>query len=175
MPGGCLTARPGLGGLHAPIDVRIPGKPRGSNRSWLPDPFFTAPIGVAYSHVAPTFTRRRCPDVCWRYTMSPVANRRTAPEKAAMDQASPVDNETPSNLQRHHYQVTLVERAAMPDGGGNGDWYRYVLSSGQARITGLHRGTRDEVTAYAATCAADFNLRSMLGKAGHALGYGRRR
>ena len=41
---------------------------------------------------------------------------------------------------------------------------RYVLSCGTSRITGLHRGTLDEVTAFATSCAEEFNLRSANGK-----------
>jgi RNA recognition motif-containing protein len=74
------------------------------------------------------------------------------------------DNETPSNLLRRRYEVACVEKAAMPVGGQGGDWYRYVLLSGSAQITGLHRGTLEEVTAYATGCAERFNFRSATGK-----------
>lgn len=57
----------------------------------------------------------------------------------------------------------------MPDGGQGGDWYRYVLASGPARITGFHRGTPEEVTEYAKNCAEDFNLRNATGKSTRAL------
>jgi hypothetical protein len=76
------------------------------------------------------------------------------------------DNETPSNLLRRRYEVASVEKATMPLGGQGGDWYRYVLLSGSAQITGLHRGTLEEVTAYAAACAERFNFRSATGKGG---------
>ena len=52
----------------------------------------------------------------------------------------------------------------MPDGGQGTEWCRYVLSCGTSRITGLHRGTIDEVTAFATTCAEEFNRRSAGGK-----------
>ncbi len=69
-----------------------------------------------------------------------------------------------------------MERAAIPDGGEEGsDWYRYVLSSGRAEITGFHRGTLEEVTEYAAGCAEDFNLRSATGKTTRALAYSKKK
>jgi len=88
-----------------------------------------------------------------------------------MESTLPLDNETPSNLLRRQYTVTSVEKAAMPDGTEGDDWYRYVLSCGNAHITGFHRGTLEEVTAYATNCAEDFNLRSATGKSPRTLGY----
>lgn len=79
------------------------------------------------------------------------------------------DDSTPSPLLRRHFEVASVEKVDSPDGGQGGDWYRYVLASGPARITGYHRGTPQEVTDYAASCAADFNLRNATGKSTRAL------
>ena len=84
------------------------------------------------------------------------------------------DGEAPSNLRLYRYEVASVEKAAMPHGGQGGDWYRYVLSSGRDRITGLHRGTLEEVTAYATSCAEDFNLRSATGKSTRAMAYSKK-
>jgi hypothetical protein len=74
------------------------------------------------------------------------------------------EDEAPSSQLRPRYEVASVEKTDMPTGGQGIDWYRYVLASGKARITGFHRGTLEEVTAYAAGCAEDFNLRSAAGK-----------
>jgi len=74
------------------------------------------------------------------------------------------DDELPSILIRHHYEVASVERADLPDDGKGPDWYRYVLSSGRSCITGFHRGSLEEVTEYAAGCAAAFNQRNLTGK-----------
>ena len=63
----------------------------------------------------------------------------------------------------------------MPSGGQGGDWYRYVLASGAARITGYHRGTPEEVAAYANSCVEDFNLRNATGKSTRALASGKSR
>jgi hypothetical protein len=74
------------------------------------------------------------------------------------------EDETPSSQLRPRYEVASVEKATMPTGGQGIDWYRYVLSSGESRIMGFHRGSLEEVTAYAKNCAEDFNLRSVAGK-----------
>jgi hypothetical protein len=75
----------------------------------------------------------------------------------------------PSILVRHCYQVASVERAEL-EGAEGQDWYRYVLASGRSLITGFRRGSLDEVTEYAQTCAEAFNLRSLTGKGSKATG-----
>ncbi|MEJ2386977.1 MAG: hypothetical protein P8Y27_06585 [Chromatiaceae bacterium] len=47
--------------------------------------------------------------------------------------------------------------------------------SGSAQITGLHRGTLEEVSAYAAGCAEQFNFRSATGKSTRVVAYTRKR
>lgn len=79
------------------------------------------------------------------------------------------DDATPSPLLRRHFAVASIEKVDRPDGGQEGDWYRYVLASGPARITGYHRGTPEEVAGYAESCAADFNLRNATGKSARSL------
>ena len=74
------------------------------------------------------------------------------------------NDEVPTSLPSPRFEVTSVEKASMPAGGAGDDWYRYVLASGRAQITGYHRGTREEVSAYAETCAEEFNLRNATGK-----------
>jgi len=75
-----------------------------------------------------------------------------------------LDDVPPSNLLRRYYQVASVEKVPSPVPGAGDDWYRYELKSGPSSITGLHRGTLEEVTEYATECAAAFNMRSMKGK-----------
>ena len=89
--------------------------------------------------------------------------------------APPNTDAIPSRAVRFRYEVASVEKAPVPDGGQGTDWYRYVLSCGNSRITGLHRGTLDEVTAYAASCVEDFNLRSTGGKSKAALAYSKKK
>jgi hypothetical protein len=91
----------------------------------------------------------------------------TAPATAT--NVSLADDDTPSPLLKRHFEVASVEKVDMPDGAQGGEWYRYVLTSGPARITGYHRGTPEELTDYAESCAADFNLRNATGKSARAL------
>jgi hypothetical protein len=65
---------------------------------------------------------------------------------------------------RFRYELALVEPAGTPAGGQEADWYRYILSCGSARITGLRQGTFEEVTGYATGCAAAFNFRGTNGR-----------
>jgi len=87
-----------------------------------------------------------------------------APGDPSTEKKDHSDDETPSSLRPPRYEVTSVEAVAIPEGGASDNWYRYVLSSGDAQITGFHRGSLEEVTAYATSCAEDFNLRSAAGK-----------
>ena len=80
------------------------------------------------------------------------------------DVASSRDSKPPCASVHAHYVVVSVEQAPVPDGGQGTDWCRYVLSCGTSRITGLHRGSIDEVMAFAESCAEGFNLRSATGK-----------
>jgi RNA recognition motif-containing protein len=110
--------------------------------------------------------------------VSHLSGKETAPEPTEDHPALETrrqDDETPSNLLRRRYEVASVEKTEMPDGGEGGDWYRYVLSSGRAQVTGLHRGSLEEVTAYATSCAEDFNLRSATGRSARAPTYQRKK
>lgn len=98
-------------------------------------------------------------------------DKQTAVSLAAADVPSPPGDAAPSGDGkppcagvRSHYVVVSVERAPGPEGGQGPDWCRYVLTCGTSRITGLHPGTIDEVTAFAESCAEGFNLRSTTGK-----------
>ena len=85
--------------------------------------------------------------------------------------AARMEDDIPRYPRKCRYVLASVEKAQMPIDGQEGDWHRYVLSSGNARITGLHRGTLEEVTAYATDCAEEFNLRSATGKSSRMLAY----
>jgi RNA recognition motif-containing protein len=84
-------------------------------------------------------------------------------EAPATTTAAP-DDVPPSNLLRRTYEVASIEKVPAPGNVDSDDWYRYVLTSGPAQITGLHRGTLEEVREYASQCADAFNLRSLTGK-----------
>lgn len=103
--------------------------------------------------------------------VSSQASDKPRSESPQADAASPRDDEIPSTLKRCRYKVDSVEKTSMPIGGQGSDWHRYVLASGNARITGLHRGTLEEVTEYATACAEEFNLRSTTGKSTRVLTY----
>jgi hypothetical protein len=93
----------------------------------------------------------------------------------ASDDAPPRSDVIPGPTIRARYEVISVEQAPVPDGGNGTDWCRYVLSCGNSRITGLHRGTLDEVTAFATGCAEDFNLRSATGRGKASVAYSKKK
>ena len=89
-------------------------------------------------------------------------------QEAAMDHPAGAtrhtDDDTPTIRIGNRYEVATVEKVIVPEGGQGEDWCRYVLSSGRSQITGLHRGTLEEVIEYAASCAELVNSRSATGK-----------
>jgi len=80
------------------------------------------------------------------------------------EQVSLHDYSTPGLPLRPQFVVASVAKAVEPNGGTGEDWYCYELSSGPTRITGYHRGSPEEVMAYAQNCAKDFNQRNATGK-----------
>jgi RNA recognition motif-containing protein len=93
----------------------------------------------------------------------------------AVEPAGRHDDEKPALRARNRYEVATVEKAFVPDGGQGGDWHRYVLSSGCSQIAGLHRGTLEEVTEYAASCAELVNSRSVTGKSTRTCAYSKKK
>jgi len=81
-----------------------------------------------------------------------VKPRRAAEDEQTRDPTRPI------------YELASVEKATMPAGTEGDDWYRYVLSSGRSRITGFHRGTREEAITYASHAVEELNLRNERGK-----------
>jgi len=73
--------------------------------------------------------------------------------------------EAPRAIMHRRFNVALVEKVDCPSGATGDDWYRYELVRGASRITGFHRGTREEVTEYATECGMNFNERNRRGKA----------
>jgi RNA recognition motif-containing protein len=110
--------------------------------------------------------------------VSRVAHRPPSAEGADDDPAELVrrpDDEKPTLRASNRYEVATVEKAFVPDGGQGEDWHRYVLSSGCSQIAGLHRGTLEEVTEYAASCAELVNSRSMTGKSTRTCTYSKKK
>jgi RNA recognition motif-containing protein len=95
--------------------------------------------------------------------------------EVAADVVRPGDDQRPAPRARNRYEVANVEKALVPDGGQGGDWYRYVLSSGCSQIAGLHRGTLEEVTEYAESCAELVNSRSVTGKSTRTCTYSKKK
>ena len=58
------------------------------------------------------------------------------------------------------YNVTGIEKAQAPDGEDQGGWYRYVIESTRSRITGVRRGSKQQVLGYAKSFADDLNARA---------------
>jgi hypothetical protein len=86
----------------------------------------------------------------------------------------PANSGAPPILVGNRYEVATVEKASAPQGAQGGDWCRYVLSSGRSQITGLHRGTLEEVTEYAASCAELVNSRGTTGKSARTCTYSKK-
>jgi hypothetical protein len=59
-----------------------------------------------------------------------------------------------------HFRVAVVEKSAVPQGAEGEDWYRYVLESGYAAVTGWRRGSLQEITQHAIRCTEELNARS---------------
>jgi len=76
------------------------------------------------------------------------------PKRTATSSKPGSDEGTP-----RRYHVASVNQAQGPSG-ADGDWFRYVLEGGRSPITGLRRGTRDEVTEHANRCAEELNERN---------------
>lgn len=57
------------------------------------------------------------------------------------------------------YMVTGVEKTEAPEGQAGG-WYRYVIENTRSRITGIRRGTKQQVLGYAQSFAQDLNARA---------------
>ena len=64
--------------------------------------------------------------------------------------------------------VVSVERTTGPDGAAGDDWYRYVISSPGAPITGYRRGKKRDVLIYLNECTDQLNERLNSAKASRA-------
>lgn len=83
------------------------------------------------------------------------------PAERAISQTS--DIQPRNGPGRYVYALVSVEVAVMPTSTPGEPWFRYVLAGGQTPIIGYHRGTAEEVTAFAEACAEEFNLRNTVG------------
>lgn len=74
-------------------------------------------------------------------------------------------NEEPKKKPARSCTVVSVERSTGPDGAGGNDWYRYVISSPGAPITGYRRGKMSDVMEYLSECTSKLDERLNSGKA----------
>jgi RNA recognition motif-containing protein len=82
---------------------------------------------------------------------------------------TPPDDEPPRAIMSQRFEVIEMEKVDGPGNADGDDWYRYVLARGRSRITGFHRGTWEEVSAYAAECAEAYRERNQRRKASRPL------
>lgn len=62
-----------------------------------------------------------------------------------------------------YFRVALIEKFPVPQGTEDEGWYRYVLESGYAAITGWRRGSLQEITHHARRCTEELNARGTTG------------
>ena len=61
------------------------------------------------------------------------------------------------------FRVDSIEKTTAPGPGQGSDWYRYVLKNDSSTITGVRRGTKQNVRDYATEYVEQLNLRIKLG------------
>lgn len=71
---------------------------------------------------------------------------------------------TPAAAMIPVFAVDSVEAAEAPSGGRGDGWHRYVLKSERSAITGMRRGSREQVRDYASQVAEQLNTRAALCK-----------
>ena len=58
------------------------------------------------------------------------------------------------------YRITSIEETEVPNGGSDAShWYSYVVENGISTISGIRRGTRQEVAEYATGFVEELNVR----------------
>lgn len=63
------------------------------------------------------------------------------------------------NNTRTKHRVMSVQKTSTPEGLPEGNWFRYVIGTGDSRIEGLRAGTLNDVTDHAETVAEGLNSR----------------
>ena len=66
-------------------------------------------------------------------------------------------------LNAHKYRVMSVEKTDPPEGMPAGDWHRYIIGQGGAKIEGFKPGSLETVTQHAETVADNLNERAASG------------
>ena len=57
------------------------------------------------------------------------------------------------------HRVMSIQKTATPDGLPEGNWFRYVIGTGDSKIEGLRAGTLSDVSDHAETVAEGLNAR----------------
>jgi hypothetical protein len=81
----------------------------------------------------------------------------------------------PANIHSHHYQLMSVEKTTAPTGASGGQWYRYVIKSGNSVMSGIVSGTQKQVTAHAGKVIEQINTRNTWAKSKHEMGTWRKK
>jgi hypothetical protein len=79
-----------------------------------------------------------------------------------------MSTELESNIRENKYRVVSVEKTEPPEGMPDGNWHRYIIGQGSAKIEGLKPGTLKAVTEHAETVAEDLNSRAGGGNSAYA-------
>ena len=58
------------------------------------------------------------------------------------------------------YRITSIEETEVPNGGSDSvNWFSYIVENGISTISGVRRGTRQEVAEYASGFVEELNVR----------------
>ncbi len=74
------------------------------------------------------------------------------------DRKKPAGNDS-THLGRR-YEVLSVEKASAPNGGTGSNWHRYVIRVPGSTLTGIRRGSKQDVTRFATQYAEQLRARS---------------
>ena len=79
-----------------------------------------------------------------------------------------MSTELEDKMSENKYRVVSVEKTEPPEGMPDGNWHRYIIGQGSAKIEGLKPGTLKAVTQHAETVAEDLNSRAGGGNSAYA-------
>lgn len=65
--------------------------------------------------------------------------------------------------QAPRYSVAKIEPAAPPEGGADGEWYRYCIANDSSEIVGMRAGSLSAVRDYVEQYVDQLNQRAKLG------------
>jgi len=101
--------------------------------------------------------------ICIRRELSATKSHSTGNPVTLSDPCAPAPRQ-PDNCTKYMLRIISVENVVDPNTGKSNGWCRYSIESPAGSITGLRRGSLDEVTLYAEGATEAFNLRNTLGQ-----------